>query len=70
MTLQLDTPLSTLALTWRAQSRIELVQKLQEKCCFYLSVCKSSLRLSLQFFSFAQFIKTLLLVIYNPTFMQ
>ena len=59
MTLQLDTQWSTLALTWRALSRLELVQKLQEKLCFYISVCKSFLRLILQFFSFAQFIKTL-----------
>ena len=28
MTLQLDTPWPTLALTWRAQSRLELIQKL------------------------------------------
>ena len=34
MTLQLDTPWSTLVLTWRAQSRLELVQKLQENCVF------------------------------------
>ena len=50
MIIQLDTPWSTLALTSRAQSRLELVQKLQEKWCLYNSVCKSFLRLIFPFF--------------------